>query len=60
MANCYIGARGTVRPTVTWEGEVQCGQLLHGSERYSVANCYMRGRGTVRPTVSWEGELKFD
>ena len=44
-ANCYMGARGTVRPTVTWEGEVQCDQLLHGRERYSVTNCYMGGRG---------------
>ena len=45
------------RPTVTWEGEVKCNQLLHGRERYSATNCYMGGRGEVRPTVTWEGEV---
>ena len=44
-ANCYMGGRGAVRPTVTWEGEVQCDQLLHGRERLSLTNCYMGGRG---------------
>ena len=24
VTNCYMGGRGEVRPTVTWEGEVQC------------------------------------
>ena len=52
--NCFMGARGTVRPTVTWEREVQCDQLLHGSERYSATKCYMGVRGTVRPNVTWE------
>ena len=69
-ANCYMGVRGTVRLTVTWEGRgtcatncfmgargtvrVECDQLLHGSERYSATNCYMGVRGTVRPNVTWE------
>ena len=67
-----MGARGTVWPTVTWEGEVKCKQLLHGSEtysanqllhgceRYSATNCYREGRGEVRPTVSWEREVQCD
>ena len=38
---------GVVRPTVTWEGEVKCNQLLHGSKRHSVAQCYMGVRGEV-------------
>ena len=55
-----MGGRGEVRPTVTWEGEVKCNQLLHGRERYSATNCYMGGRGEVRLTVTWEGEVKCD
>ena len=58
VANCYMGVRGTVRPTVTWEGEVQCGQLLHGRESLSSTKCYMGGIGTVWPTVTWEGEVQ--
>ena len=52
-----------MRPTVTWEGEVQvtckgevkCNQLLHGRERS--VNCYMGGRGKLT-TVTWEGEVQ--
>ena len=48
VANCYMGGRGEVQPTVTWEGEVKCDQLLQG------------GNGEVRLTVTWEGEVKYD
>ena len=50
----------TVRPTVTWEGEVKCDKLLHGRERLSLTNCYMGGRGEVQLTVTWEGEVQCD
>ena len=40
-----MGGKGEVQATVTWEGEVQCGQLLHGREKGdSVTNCFMGGR----------------
>ena len=55
--NCYMGGRGEVQPTVTWEREVQCDQLLHGSERSGLTVTGVR-RGEVRPTVTWEGEVK--
>ena len=48
-ANCYMGGRGTVRPTVTWEGEVQCKPTVT-SERE--VKCDL--------TVTWEGEVQCD
>ena len=45
MANCYMGVRGTVRPTVTCEGEVK------------LTDCYIRARGEVQLTVTWLGEV---
>ena len=33
LTDYYMGGKGEVQPTVTWEQEVQCGPLLHGRER---------------------------
>ena len=58
MTSRYMGGKGEVQATVTWEGEVKCGPLLHGLERCSAAHCYMGWRGAVWPTVTWEGEVQ--